>query len=76
MLLEIKLIEYYGTAITVMITIVIGWIGNLMVSTFKKINDTAETKAKVDAHKIEFDKHVTEMKDHIKDLQHQINDKL
>ncbi len=74
--LELKTTEYYTTAITVIITIVIGWIGSLMVSTFKKINDTAETKAKVDSLKIEIEKHYTEIKETLRDLQHQINDKL
>lgn len=77
-LLEINTNEYAGTAVTVFITVIItsvlGWIGNLFLSTFKKINDSAETKAKVDALKIEHDKLVLKVDEEVKYLQQQIND--
>ena len=73
MLLEINYRQYIGTIIPVLITLVMGWLGNLILPIFKKINDGADTKAKVDALKIEFDKHMIDHDADIKFLQDQLN---
>lgn len=66
--------QHFGTLFTSLVTMVIVWGAGQASKVFKKINDTTETKAKLDALYTRFEKHLSEHDEDVKYLQKQINE--